>query len=392
MHIRAPQRNRPRAGFTLVELLTVILIIGMLTALISSAAIMAKKAANRAVDKTDISQLAMAIEKYKIEYGDYPPDFAFINHGDMTNPNDPIRLQARNDLMRHIRKRWPRYGGSPLNLIASLANYGLAQAPASATDDPMTLRIYLDPASALAFWLGGLPEEATALKPSGFHQDPTNPFQTGGPRAEPLFEFDERRFVWRENDPFTAGVVRGMRYYPASATVPEGNPATVNEYAPYVYFKSRRLALAENRYEYGYVDDPDPTVGTAVVISSYVHGPAGPAATTLLNVAVPYLDAFPGAAPYWDADVDDPTDTTIVPAPSPTDVSSSTGLTSLHYVRRWRNLEKFQVLCAGLDGQYGDITLPQHAFRFTRTGQNFTQQDPDNMGDFSEGALEDELE
>ena len=93
MHIPAPTRRRPPAGFTLVELLTVVLIIGMLTALISSAAIMARAAVRKSVDKTEVTQLAMALEKYKTEYGEYPPDFAGLS-----STNAQVVTQAADEI------------------------------------------------------------------------------------------------------------------------------------------------------------------------------------------------------------------------------------------------------------------------------------------------------
>ncbi len=369
MHNSAPRRKRPRGGFTLVELLVVIVIIVLLASLITGAAIMTRSTARRAVDKTDVSQLAMALEKYKTEFGDYPPDFAFINHGDMSDPNEPLRWQARNELMRHIRKRWPRYNRNLTHFINSLANYGLAQRPADLSDPHMGYRIYLDPASALAFWLGGLPEDLTTPKPSGFHQDPTNPFQSGGPRTQPLFEFKPERFVFHENDPFGVTPARGMRYYPPSARVPTGG--ALNEYSPYVYFKARPLAAASNRHEYGYVDTSASPL--ALTPAYYMHGPA-----VGQNVAVPYLDGH-------HENFDDPALMSQLPPSG---------------IRNWRNLEKFQVLCPGLDGQYGNLTagadprtsVDRYRYRCSRVGENLTEYDRDNMGDFSEGALEDELQ
>ena len=67
-------------------------------------------------------------------------------------------------------------------------------------------------------------------------------------------------------------------------------------------------------------------------------------------------------------------------------------------VRAWRNLETFQVLCPGLDGQYSDVSanpqssVDRYRFRFSLTGLNFQEYDFDNMGNFSEGRLEDELQ
>ncbi|MDX1965396.1 MAG: prepilin-type N-terminal cleavage/methylation domain-containing protein [Pirellulales bacterium] len=62
-----------RTGFTLVELLVVIVIIGILTALVSVAVMGALAAARRAVIKQEIDGLHGACESYKAKRGAYPP-------------------------------------------------------------------------------------------------------------------------------------------------------------------------------------------------------------------------------------------------------------------------------------------------------------------------------
>jgi len=93
---------RPRHAFTLVELLVVITIIGILAGLITAAAVNARRAAKRAVIRTEISELEMAIEKYKTEYGEYPPDFFGLQFPDGSN----MRCEARRAVLRHLRKRF----------------------------------------------------------------------------------------------------------------------------------------------------------------------------------------------------------------------------------------------------------------------------------------------
>lgn len=375
MQAPAPIRRRPAAGFTLVEMLVVIVVIGILAAMLSGAVVAARLTAKRAKDKMEVAQLAMALEKYKQEYGEYPPDLTFINHN-MADDADPIRAQARNDLLRHVRKRWPRYTPTPLQLVGALANVGLAQ-PVGSETDAMRLRIYLDPASALAFWLGGIPESNTRLLPSGFHADPSNPIRTGSPRTERLFEFDETRFIWRENDPYAASY-RAMRFYPPSATMPSGSGGvyTVNAFAPYVYFKSRRVAEAANRYEFGYDDDPTATGASSMVVAAYyMHGDSG--GTVGVNAAVPYLED------------------------SNPNTGSAATLCLSATVRNWRSLETFQVLCPGLDGNYGvlaadpndpaNAAIDANRYRFSRLRRNVSEKDLDNMASFSNGKLEDEM-
>ena len=71
-HPAPPQRSRPR-GFTLVELLAVIMIIAMLAALVTPAVMRALASARNAAIKAEIDMLHMAIMNYKNEYGSFPP-------------------------------------------------------------------------------------------------------------------------------------------------------------------------------------------------------------------------------------------------------------------------------------------------------------------------------
>jgi prepilin-type N-terminal cleavage/methylation domain-containing protein len=64
---------RVRSGFTLVELLVVIVILAMLASLITVAASRAMTAARNAAIKAEIDMLHMAIMNYKNEYGSFPP-------------------------------------------------------------------------------------------------------------------------------------------------------------------------------------------------------------------------------------------------------------------------------------------------------------------------------
>ena len=67
-----------RRGFTLVEMLVVITIIGILASLGTVAVFEALKAAKRARIKVEITNLNNAIESYKLKFGDYPPSFTTV--------------------------------------------------------------------------------------------------------------------------------------------------------------------------------------------------------------------------------------------------------------------------------------------------------------------------
>ncbi|GAB4133980.1 type II secretion system protein [Thermopirellula anaerolimosa] len=324
-----------RSGFTLVEMLTVIVIIGILAGLISAAAIYARARAREAAIYTQIKQLEASLMQYKNEYGEFPPDFWGWNGGE----GPAAQAKAEQDLRRHLRKRWPKYaaGADPIvQFAADLTAAGL---------DPTKL----DPASALVFWLGGLPEEAPSgvWKPAGFHADEEHPFQYGQPRTGPMFEFDPKKIT---ND--AVGI---LRYYMEGPTS-----------SPVVYFRAQRDAN-NGRFEYGLIS------GGAFQPMKYVHfSDADPdPKANRSNIAVPYLDGDPQLG-------------------APADPAQAASK------RNWRNPETFQIIHPGLDGVFGngrDSSGNVVSFRFTISGQGFSADggDFDNITNFAP-KLESEIQ
>jgi prepilin-type N-terminal cleavage/methylation domain-containing protein len=79
--------RRPSAGFTLVELLTVIAIIGILAAMLLTVLPRVVDAAKKAKAKTEMSGLVTAIEGYDQDYGRFPltkPELTAANGNDFT--------------------------------------------------------------------------------------------------------------------------------------------------------------------------------------------------------------------------------------------------------------------------------------------------------------------
>src|SRR5437588_814821 len=66
-------RRTGRQGFTLVEMLVVILIIGVLVSLLAAVAMKALESAKRARNVNEIKQLEVALEQFKQKFGRYPP-------------------------------------------------------------------------------------------------------------------------------------------------------------------------------------------------------------------------------------------------------------------------------------------------------------------------------
>ena len=70
---RRPSRlSRPARGFTLLELMVVVVIIGVLAALIAPAVLDRAADAKVTAAKTDISNLMQALKLYKLDNGRYP--------------------------------------------------------------------------------------------------------------------------------------------------------------------------------------------------------------------------------------------------------------------------------------------------------------------------------
>ena len=184
-----------RRAFTLIELLVVIVIIAVLAALIVPAVFQARLTAKNAVIKAEIDMLHMAIMKYKLEYGSFPPCASG------TGPNDPAAI--------HIRRLFPR----------TAASY----APTAATT----------PANSLVGWLGGYTKNPT---------DPLDLSGAGDPRVK-IFEFDQNRvsntaptigqfhprekpgspYIYIDNTNYGTSVTIGANTYTANAT---DNPNT----------------------------------------------------------------------------------------------------------------------------------------------------------------------
>ncbi len=135
-----------RRAFTLIELLTVVVIIGILAGLVTAAAIRVRWTVRKSTHAIELKQLEMALEAYKERFGEYPPD-------------SPAAVP------RHIRKAFPR---------CTIAHPNAGS---------------LTYETALTFWLGGM--RGAGGEYIGFSANPVNPFDTTtSSRIGPFFEFD----------------------------------------------------------------------------------------------------------------------------------------------------------------------------------------------------------
>ncbi len=163
--------SRPR-GFTLVELLVVITIIGILVGLTIPAVIYVRIIGKQAAVTLDLKQLEMACQAYKEKFGKYPPDG--------TN---------RSAVLRHLAKAFPRFmiaGADDIEKWDNLRAWIQDSSRWGASVDINTL----SPFNALTFWLGGRPANGQL---TGFSANPADPFDASTSRIGPFFDFDLNR-------------------------------------------------------------------------------------------------------------------------------------------------------------------------------------------------------
>jgi prepilin-type N-terminal cleavage/methylation domain-containing protein len=153
---RVSMKDDSRQGFTLVEILVVIVIIGILSAALIPAINSALSTGRKAGLRAEVEGLTQGVEAYKLKYGDYPPDFS----------SWPI-VQA------HYRKVFPDIALSELTLLFRMCDDELDDSAAQTDAAPGSFVPYaMDRAESLVWALGG------------FSTDPQLPFTgAGGPLA-----------------------------------------------------------------------------------------------------------------------------------------------------------------------------------------------------------------
>lgn len=104
MNLRRLAHHRSCRGFTLLELLAVIAIVGILAALLFPSFGAARRSANKAKTRVQFSQWMAAIESFRAEYGYYPQ----FHDSNLVNPpgqnSDPASLHLFHDALAARRR------------------------------------------------------------------------------------------------------------------------------------------------------------------------------------------------------------------------------------------------------------------------------------------------
>lgn len=215
--------RRDTRGFTLVEMLVVIAIIGVLAALLVPTVYRAVVAAQNSRIGQDIGALVQAIEAYKNKYGDYPPSGIYPTAS-------PTIVE------RHMKSAFPRIHATEVAVPG------------------------LSPATALVFWLGGFSSDPQfpLSGPGGplivnrSVTPPTVTFRPLADRTNALFDFNPRQ---------VNGAPGSETYRPPGQT------------EPYVYFDAR--GYTEDRNRNGTLDSGEDTNSNSSIDVAVFAGAQG---------------------------------------------------------------------------------------------------------------------
>jgi prepilin-type N-terminal cleavage/methylation domain-containing protein len=265
---RSRARRRKQAGFTMVELLVVVVVIAILIGLLVPVITGALRTAKNAATSSEINQLAQALASFKSKYGDYPPSRILLCETGVypvgnTQPIGPgditLGALAQRSLIA-MRKFFPRVvfstGGNqaPPTTATFWYDFNGNGIGNGAVKESYILQGH----ECLAFFLGGIPfqdPKSGTFGMTGFGKDPVNPFTNalvadpnyGGNsnpmysanRQPPMFEFNPSRLFLDPNNP-SPGYGFGLStpgipgYYDNQGNSPPSLAGTTLNF--YVYF------------------------------------------------------------------------------------------------------------------------------------------------------------
>lgn len=352
-----------RVGFTLVELLVVITIIGILAALITAAGAGALKRARQAKIKTEIDQIAMALQTYKDTAGSYPPnsqtDDTNLTPEPPTSPTPINETQVVSDIKRHMSQAFGK-SREPAYLINALAGMSDGSTPEITHPLPGGMSA----GEALVFWLGG------------FSSDEKYPISgEGGPSYAVIDAIRSINIAAGERREHDALERKWTMPFAKDRLLPK---ATDN-------FFDDSAAAGERYLEYQVIVNGQPQTRR---INFWQYVPS--------QSERPYL--------YFDTSRHEPETAFDPPAaasPNPNALhvhavkmrSDSTGAA---LAIQFANRDKFQILHSGIDEEWGESEFEKMSLHPPNTPANmllypngpFTGEVADTLTNFSEGTLE----
>ena len=363
---QAAWRASRRAGFTLIEMLMVITIMGILMSLTTVAVFKAMIKAKEDAMGTEVAQLAAAVQSYAQSHGNqYPPDMG-------ARPSIAGVKDRGTRIIEHMRYAYTRAAtNGNYTAYSTMRNFVMTnyKVPVAGTTAGKQLDLEtLDQAEALVFWIGGFPTPVDSdgvpvigNKLFGFHKDPSQPFRIDKPtgtqpasiwlqhRTKSDYDFDETRLVDSDEDGWWEYIPKGV------------SPASNGLVPPYVYFDAATYnTLSTVKSPLSYSGYP--------IASGSGSSPNSAGLIASWGTAVPYAMKVP----------------------------SATG----NSVISWCAPNSFQIICAGTDACYGDmgsaaVRIPISPGRACYRGGGFSNvggygdNELDNITNFSDGTLED---
>jgi prepilin-type N-terminal cleavage/methylation domain-containing protein len=372
------------SGFTLVELLAVIVILSLLVALLLPAIGNAVKTAKNAQVTAEINTLASSLAAFRGSFGEFPPSRVILcENGDYSNSNvaaatvstpnaiDQGSVAIGQRSLSYFRRFWPRL---PVSTTGPTRGPGTAAYLAGDKTwldfngdgilNPNPVVLMGD--ECLVFFLGGVPQKVTTANVvswgmTGLSRNIVNPFLSGltasSNRTNPYFEFKADRLADVDGDG-----------YPSYAD-------PLNTGKVYAYFSSYGGS--------GY----DPSDVNFDVGHKFVEADeAGAASPISLTFRVGFPTASGNASGYFRA---------TSPSPNPY-TSTPTNMPSTNPI--YLMPQSYQILSAGADGLYGvggmyskdaDVPLPVDPANTTPSSDPVLRhREFDNLTNFNTGRLQ----
>jgi general secretion pathway protein G len=357
-------RKTGRRGFTLVELMIAMVIIGLLVSLLTVAVVKALNVGKRTKNRAEISQLEAALSQFKQRFGVIPPSrLKLCEH--LNNYNLNNQLDA--DSVAFITKMFPSIDMNAWSTTGMNWNGNKDPASTPPGADIIDGPVILEGDQCLVFCLGGIPAwstingnpSPTPVPPAvlGFSANPKLPAYTGNPlspdpklssdgdRIGPFFEFQSSRLVLIgdasgnllpapnfNNPPATNPLGRSHLHYSYLDTygVSNGLGGLVNPRPPYqvyAYFSSYKATNGYNRY----FGSPAPLSGFSDCPSLYFDPVLGEGGVPIKTNSDFKQGKWPQLWPYAESDPPNP---------------------------RYQKPNLYQIISAGGDGEWGPGSQP----------------------------------